>query len=198
MTQAKFRSSSKAIQKAREQQLRAISHSHPKSTKKPRTVVPPPQSTRIMQRYAGGECIRQIAREEQRDRATVAKIVKSHEMQTYVQELRERFYGLGFDALDAVQHALQVQKNAGIGYRLLTDIGIVPSAEERHAIAIQPVAIDMAPLTPFEAAMIEGEDGQMKRIAYQCLRPGGGCEKFWYLIANAGRGSSPSKSCRGR
>jgi hypothetical protein len=168
MAQAKLRASSKAIQKTRGRQLRAINQNQPRSTKKPRTIVPPPQSTRIMQRYAGGESIRQIAREEQRDRATVTKIVRSDEMQTFVQKMRERFYGLGFDALDAVQHALQVQKNAGIGYRLLTDIGIIPSAEERHAIAIQPIAIDMVPLTPFEAAMVGSEDGQMKRIAYQC------------------------------
>jgi DNA-binding MarR family transcriptional regulator len=90
MTQAKFRTSLKAIQKTRGRQLRAINQNQPRSTKKPRTIVPPPQSTRIMQRYAGGENIRQIAREEQRDRATVTKIVRSEEMQDFVQKKCER------------------------------------------------------------------------------------------------------------
>jgi len=66
-----------------------------------------------MQRYVAGESIRRIARQEQRDRATVTKIVRSDEMNTFVQKLRERYYGLGFDALGAMQHALQVQKDGG-------------------------------------------------------------------------------------
>ena len=53
-----------AIHPARHQRLRAINQNPPSSTKKPRTIVPPPQSARIMQRYVGGESIRQIAREE--------------------------------------------------------------------------------------------------------------------------------------
>ena len=59
-----------------------------------------------MQRYVAGEGIRQLAREEQRDRATVTKIVRSDEMQNSVQHMRERFYGLGIDAMAAVSHAL--------------------------------------------------------------------------------------------
>src|SRR5271167_1581762 len=93
------------------QQSTAISQNQPNSTKKPRTIVPPPQSARIMERYVGGESIRQIAREERRDRATVTKIVHSEEMNAFVQKMRERYYGLGFDALDAVQYTLQVQKD---------------------------------------------------------------------------------------
>jgi len=121
-----------------------------------------------MQRYISGASIRQIAREEQRDRATVTKIVRSDQMQTFVHEMRERFYGLGFDALGAVQHALQIQKDARIGYQLLTDIGVVPSAEEKHTIATQPMSIDRSALTPFQVAMAEDEDGRIGRVAYGC------------------------------
>jgi hypothetical protein len=121
-----------------------------------------------MQRFIGGESIRQIAREEQRDRATVTKIVRSDEMNAFVQRMRERFYGLGFDALGAVQHALQERKDARIGYQLLTDIGVVPSAEERYAISFQPIRIDKSALTPFEVAMAEDEDGQINGVAYGC------------------------------
>jgi hypothetical protein len=99
------------IQKTPRRQLRTIRQNQPSSTKKPRAIVAPPQSARIMQRYIGSDSIRQIAREEQRDRATVTKIVRSDEMNAVVQKMRERYYGLGFDALDAVQHTLQVQKD---------------------------------------------------------------------------------------
>jgi transposase len=64
-----------------------------------------------MQRYVGGESIRQIAREEQRDRATVTKIVRSDEMNTVVQKMRERYYGLASAAADAIEHTLRVQKD---------------------------------------------------------------------------------------
>jgi hypothetical protein len=119
-----------------------------------------------MQRYAGGESIRQIAREEKRDRATVTKIVRSDEMQEFVQEMRERFYGLGFDALAAVSHALRQRKDARIGYQILRDIGAVPPAEQNLAIATQPASIDRSTLTPFEIAVAEDENGQINRVAY--------------------------------
>jgi hypothetical protein len=90
-----------------------------------------------MQRYITGESIREISREEGRARPTVTKIVRSDEVQAYVQAMRERFYGLGTDALAAVQHALQQQKDAQLAYRLLMDIGVVPTAEQRHLIATQ-------------------------------------------------------------
>jgi len=51
--------------------------------------------------------------------------------------MRKRFYGLGIDALAAVQHALQRRKDAHLAYRLLVDIGVVPTAEQRHLIATQ-------------------------------------------------------------
>ena len=146
--------------------MRAINQNQPRSTKNPRTIVPPPQSARIMQRYVDGESIRQIAREEQRDRATVTKIVRSDEMQGFVQKMRERFYGLAFDAMNAVEHTLRQQNDARLGYRILTDIGIVPSAGERYSIATQPPSIDKSTMTPLELAMAEDEDGSINRVAY--------------------------------
>ena len=120
----------------------------------------------MIQRYIAGESIRQIAREEKRDRATVTKIVRSDEMQAFVQKMRERFYGLAFDAMDAVEHSLQEQNDARLGYRLLADIGIVPSAEERYSIATQPPCIDKSTMTPLELAMAQDEDGRINRAAY--------------------------------
>ena len=72
----------------------------PRSAKNPRTIVPPPQSARIVERFITGQSIREIAREERRDRATVTKIVKGPEIQSYIQALREKFYG----ALETANH----------------------------------------------------------------------------------------------
>jgi len=125
-----------------------------------------------MLRYAGGESIRQIAREEQRDRATVTKIVRSDEMNAEVRKMREQYYGLGYDALHAVQHALKIQKDGRLGHQLLANIGVIPSAEERYAMAAEEAMnADKASLNPFEVAMTEDEDGQMLqgnmfRVAY--------------------------------
>jgi hypothetical protein len=120
----------------------------------------------MIQRYIAGQSIRQIARDEQRDRATVTKIVRSDEMQAFVEKMRERFYGLAFDAMSAVEHSLQQQNDARLGYRLLADIGIVPSATERYPIAAQPSCIDKSTMTPFELAMAEEDDGSINRVAY--------------------------------
>jgi hypothetical protein len=164
MVLAKFKQTSQQrSQKTLRRQLGAIIHDQPSSTRKPRTVVPPPQSARIMQRYVSGDSIREIAREERRDRATITKIVRSDEMNAVVQKMRERYYGLGLDALDAVEHTLQVRKDGGLGRQVLTDIGVIPSAEERYAVASQP---DKATLTPFEIAVAEDENGQINRVAY--------------------------------
>lgn len=164
VTQAKsVRTSFQRGKRATFPRLRTINQGQPRSTKRPSAIVPPPQSARIMQRYVSGESIRQIAREEHRDRATVTKIVRSDEMNIFVQGMRERLYGLGIDAMDAIQHGLQKQKDARLGYQLLTDIGVVPSPQERCEIATQPVRWTM---TPFEAAMTEGTQGQMMRVAY--------------------------------
>jgi hypothetical protein len=151
-------------QKTPRQQSQTANQNLPCSTKNPRTIIPPPQSARIMQRYIIGDSIRQIAREEQRDRATVTKIVRSDEMNSFVQKMRERYYGLASDAADAVQHALQVQKDGRLGRQLLADIGVIPSAEERCAMADEEsLNIAKASLTPFEVAMTEDEEGQMLR-----------------------------------
>ena len=119
-----------------------------------------------MQRYIDGESIRQIALDEKRDRATITKIVRSDEMQGFVQKMRERFYGLAFDAMNAVEHSLQQQNDPRLAYRLLCDVGIVPSAEERYSTATQPPSIDKSAMTPLERAIAEDEDGQINPVAY--------------------------------
>jgi hypothetical protein len=120
------RISPRKSQKCHRQQFGATCQNQPSSTNKARTIVPPPQSARIMQRHIAGESIRQIAREERRDRATVTKIVRSDEMQVFVQKMRERFYGLIPEALATIDYALREQKDARIAYDILRDVGVAP------------------------------------------------------------------------
>lgn len=60
-------------------------------------------------------------------------------MQAHVQHMRERFYGLGCDALDAVQHALCKKNDGHLGYRFLVDIGVVPTQGERQTLTPQSI-----------------------------------------------------------
>ena len=107
-----------------------VPQGQPSSTNNRRSVVPPPQSARIVGRYIAGASIREISRIENRDRATVTKIVRSDQVHDYICRVKERFYGLGDDALNAVQHALREQKDGRLGFQLLASIGAVPSAME--------------------------------------------------------------------
>jgi hypothetical protein len=77
----------------------------------------------------------QISREEGRNRETVARIVHGSDMQEYVRRKREQLYGLGNCAISALQHALNEQKDGRLAFLLLTRLGIVPSEQEREAMA---------------------------------------------------------------
>jgi hypothetical protein len=105
-----------------------------------------------MQKYVAGESIVQIGREECRNRETISRIVHSDEMQAFVRQMRERFYGLGGDAIDAVQDALREQKDGRLGFQLLMSIGVVPSPEERQLLAAR------------QAAAETNEDEEVKKI----------------------------------
>jgi len=87
-------------------------------------------------------------------------------MQGFVQRMRERFYGFAFDAMDAVEHSLKQQNDVRLAYRMLSDIGVVPSERERYSIATQPPSIDKSEMTPLELAMAEDEDESINRVAY--------------------------------
>ena len=89
--------------------------------------MPEPQSQRVLQRFVSGESIRSIARAERRDRATITRVVRSDQMQEYVQNMKERFVGLGSAAMDALEHALIVEKDSRLAYQLLHDIGVIPA-----------------------------------------------------------------------
>jgi hypothetical protein len=105
-------------------------HSVPRVTKSPCPRIPRPQIERIKQRHIMGQSQREISRAEGRSRPTIARIVKGEEMRAYVQEMRERFYGLAPDALATIEYALREQKDARIAYDILRDVGVAPRRGE--------------------------------------------------------------------
>ncbi len=94
----------------------------------PVSYVPPPQRERIMKRYIAGESVSKISREEKRHRVTVAKIVRAPEVAQYRKDMRERFYGIGYTAIDTVRRAAEF--DAALAYKVLEATGVIPSPEE--------------------------------------------------------------------
>jgi len=123
-----------------------------KPAKQTRNRVPLPQRERILQKLVTGKSIIEISTEEKRDRGTISKIAHGPEMEEFVQTMRERFYGLGRDAINAVQHALTVERDGRLGFQLLASLGVVPSPEERQLLAAR------------QAAAGESEDERVKKI----------------------------------
>ena len=113
-----------------------------KPAKSTRNRIPPPQRVRVLQKYASGKSIVEISREENRNRESIAKIVHSDEMRDHVHRMREAFYGLADSALFALRHALEVEQDGQLAYRILTDIGVVPTAIERQQIQTRAVSQD--------------------------------------------------------
>jgi hypothetical protein len=81
----------------------AIQH---KPAKKTRHRIPPSQRFRVMQKYALGRNQTAIARDENLNRESVARIVKSEEMQAFTEEMRERWRGLCKDAIQSVRRLI--------------------------------------------------------------------------------------------
>ena len=117
-----------------QEQKKSPRQSPAKPAKRYRTTIPLPQAERIRQRYISGQSIRKIAREEKRDQETVARIVKGPEIQNFVQDLREKCYGLGELAVEALRRGLKNSKDGRLAVELLRSIGVIPSAEEAGVI----------------------------------------------------------------
>jgi hypothetical protein len=98
---------------------------HPrKSTKARGSYLPEPKILRIQQRYLSGQNKTEIAREEKCDRETVTRIVQFPEVQNYIAQAQQEFFGLIPDAMAAVRHALRVEKNALVGLTVLERTGV--------------------------------------------------------------------------
>lgn len=114
----------------------------PIPAKRSQSRIPAPQVVRIMQRHVAGESVRKISREEGRDRAAVTKIVKSEDMAALVRCLREQLYGMAGQALQTVLEGMTERKNELLAYKLLVDLGVIPTAEERMQLQSTPAVGD--------------------------------------------------------
>ncbi len=113
--------------------VRSANHrKHPRKTTKARgSYLPEPKILRIQQRYINGQNKSEIAREEKCDRETVARIVRFPEVQNFIAQAQQEFFGLIPDAMAAVRYALQVEKNAMIGLTVLERTGVSAYRGER-------------------------------------------------------------------
>ena len=153
-----------------------------------RSRIPTPQRVRIIQKYFAGKNISQLAREENRNRETVARIVKEDEVREVVQQMKTEYYGLLNDAVAAVRHALQQQKDARIGYRILADTGVIPTPEEALTNAMQAEEMDPEKLTPLERAIAQDDSGRINPLLLEAVRMGVGTDAmFASLVAHSRR-----------
>jgi hypothetical protein len=81
-------------------------------------------------RYVAGENKSEIARNENCDRETVARIVRFPAVQEFIAQMQQEFYGLVPDAMEALRYALQVKKDPTIAYRVLEGTGVAPRKGE--------------------------------------------------------------------
>jgi len=89
--------------------------------------IPVPQQIRIQNRYLMGQSIRKIAREEDRDWTTIAKVLmkSTDKMQAYVEEQRAKLFVLTSDAVDVIRKGLK-RGNLEMAYKFLIDTGVMP------------------------------------------------------------------------
>ena len=90
-----------------------------------------------MQRYAAGENQTTIARQEQINRETVARIVKCTEMESHIEHMRERWRALCDDAIEGVRKLIRNGDKQAI-FRVLESNGIIASQGQAQNIIGQP------------------------------------------------------------
>lgn len=136
-----------------------------KPAKKTRNRIPPPQRERILQKHVAGKSIAEISREENRNRETVAKIVRSDEMREHVNHARERLYGLIDIAIKALLHRLEKENDGQLAYKILVDTSVVPTVAERAQVQKSPESEDEhLVVARLAATLIKG--GIQKNRAY--------------------------------
>jgi len=111
----------------------------PKPAKKMRHRIPPVQRIRVMQRYASGENQRAIARSENVNRESVARIVKSGEMEAFTEEIRERWRALCDAAIESVRRLIAKDDKPTV-FRVLESNGIIAPQGQVQNLSVQTAA----------------------------------------------------------
>jgi hypothetical protein len=115
-----------------------------KDQKKPTVMIPLAQQERIYQRFLSGESMRSIAQTEGRNRRTIRKVVAvaEEDQKEFIKKTREIAVGLVVPALARVKQSID-NGNAEMAYRLLEDIGVIPSSRK----GAKPTIAEDAPET---------------------------------------------------
>jgi hypothetical protein len=142
---AKSKSPSRSVRPSRKSRKippSGVGQNQPIPTKKPPTIVPAPQCARIVQRYISGQSVRAIARAENRDRETIAKIIRSRddEIKNYVNHSNEKFYRLANVALVSLARGLE--SSGWLALRFLEAVGVFPIPREEPPAVAQQLTAD--------------------------------------------------------
>ena len=97
--------------------------------------IPAIQQAKIPQMAAAGKSLREIAREQNRDRRTVTKIVNQPEMQNILESVKSRLIQLADNAAESVEFALDNEIDAKAAVRLLEGFGLLPSG--RNVVVVE-------------------------------------------------------------
>lgn len=116
--------------------------------------IPVPQQIRIQNRYLMGQSVRQIAREEDRDWTTIAKVLmkSSEKMQAYIDEQRAKLFVLTSDAVDVIRKGLK-RGNLEMAYKFLIDTGVMPQ-QAAAGVAVAPEQLSQDELTKKELGKV--------------------------------------------
>src|SRR6266404_8017988 len=102
-------------------------------------LIPPVQRIRVMERYACGQNQTAIARNENLNRESVARIVKSAEMEAFTEQMRERFRGLCHEAIESVRRLIAKDDKQTV-FRVLESNGIIPPQGQIQNLNLQTAA----------------------------------------------------------
>jgi hypothetical protein len=114
----------------------AIQH---KPAKKMRNRISPVQRLRVMEKYALGTNQTAIARQEEINRETVGRIVKSAEMEAFTEEMRERWRGLCDAAIESVSRLIAKDDRPTVLRVLESNKIIAPQGQ------VQNLSVNLAP-----------------------------------------------------
>ena len=95
-------------------------------TKKFRTN--PHVQMRVLDKYAAGKKLQDIVREEHISRSTVNRIVRTKELDAYIEEKRESWRGLCDIAIEVLREKLVKEKDKGLAMRVLESNNVVMPA----------------------------------------------------------------------
>src|SRR5689334_5443602 len=99
--------------------------------------LPAPEQRKIQARFIAGNSIRRIARDTGHHQATIARVVKSEEVQTYLKQVREKLFAVADDAVERVRAEIRGGKQgAWLAFELLKGIGVFLQQSSNQGPAI--------------------------------------------------------------